>query len=674
MRKLSLLLLLLLLLPGAITTSPSASNFSSEPVRYAVVNRGKVVGTQTSHFGPDGERRFFFEYSVRGRGPRLVSRIVLGPDRIPLSLETTGHDPLKNRVDETFSLAGPKAEWKNRHENSERRLAERAFYVSMADVPEETALLAQALLASPKGRLPLLPAGQAEIERVGVLKVRAGSETRTVSQYAIIGLDFTPARVWLDEDQNFFASHDGKIGVVREGWEASLGLLIDAQERAAAERTARLARSLAHRPAKPLVIQHATLFDAETGATRPGATVVVSGERIVAVGPDDRVALPAEAEFINARGKMLLPGLWDMHAHLNAIDGPLNIAAGVTTVRDLGTDARKLARLAREFDSGAEVGPRVIRAGLIDGSGPYVGPVRVFAHDAAEARELVHDYARRGYEQIKIYSSVRPDFVPAIIEEAKSLGMRVGGHVPATLTLEEAVRMGYDEVQHINFLFFNFLTDIVKDARRPGAFTALAENAAGVDPASPDVQRLIRLLRERNVVMDPTLNVFEAMFTDRRGNVSHGFAPVADRLPPNVRRGVMARGLPVPEGMDGRYRDSFAAMLKMTAALHDAGVPIVAGSDALAGFPLQRELELLVQAGIPAPEVLRIATLRAARIMKHGDDLGSIAAGKMADMLLVDGDPTSNISDIRRVVIVLKGGVVYHSLEVYRALGVRPEA
>jgi len=135
---------------------------------------------------------------------------------------------------------------------------------------------------------------------------------------------------------------------------------------------------------------------------------------------------------------------------------------------------------------------------------------------------------------------------------------------------------------------------------------------------------------------------------------------------------MLAGGLPVPEGMDARYRQSFATMLKLVGAAHRAGVVVESGTDALAGFSLLRELELHVQAGIPAGEVLRAATLGAARIMKRDRDLGTIAPGRLADLAIVDGDPLKNIGDIRRVETTIKGGVVYRSDELYQALGIAP--
>jgi imidazolonepropionase-like amidohydrolase len=220
-------------------------------------------------------------------------------------------------------------------------------------------------------------------------------------------------------------------------------------------------------------------------------------------------------------------------------------------------------------------------------------------------------------------------------------------------------------------LFLNFLGDSL-DTRTPLRFTAVAQHGADLDFDSDSVQAFIRLLKDRGVVVDPTVAIFESMFTARPGMMGEGSARIADRLPPQVRRGYLSGGLPVPEGMDERYRASFRSMLTFVRTLHEAGVPIVAGTDALAGFTLHRELELYVEAGIPASEVLQLATWHAARITGRADELGSIAPGKLADLILVDGDPASDIGDIRRVELVLKGGVIYDPATIYRELGVRP--
>jgi imidazolonepropionase-like amidohydrolase len=203
-------------------------------------------------------------------------------------------------------------------------------------------------------------------------------------------------------------------------------------------------------------------------------------------------------------------------------------------------------------------------------------------------------------------------------------------------------------------------------------FTAVASDAATLDFTSPRVRSFIALLKDRKTVSDPTLGAFEDIFVARAGTVSPRLAAVADRLPSQVRRGLFGGGLPIPPGMDQRYRDSYAAMLRMVDELYKSGITIVAGTDGWPGFGLHRELELYVKAGIPTAQVLRMATFGAARVMRHDDERGSIAPGKLADVILVRGDPITNISDIRNVEIVIRDGVMYKTAEFYPALGIKP--
>ena len=645
-----------------------------EKISYKVLLVGNAAGTATTAAGPGGEQRFSFEFNDRGRGPKLETRMSLGADGAPIFIETQGNDYLKSPVTERFAVEKGVASWKNPSEKGDRKLESSAYYLSLNGVPQETGLLARAMLRAPARRLALLPDGEASIERVAEAKVRAGSDEQTVTLFAITGLGFAPEFVWLDRDGTYFASASTWLTTVREGWEGAVPKLLEAQEAAESVRAKALAKAASRRPGRPLVFRGANLFDAETTTSRKGMTVVVSGERIAAVGPDGAVPVPEGAEVIDAAGRTLLPGLWDMHVHVGDLDGPLNIASGVTSVRDLANDIDKLAALSRSWAEGSAVGPRVIAAGFIDGPGPYAGPTKVLVDTPEEARAAVARYASLGYPQIKVYSSLRPELVPVIIAAAHERGMRVSGHVPAFMTADQFVRLGADEIQHANFLFLNFWGDTVKDTRTPLRFTAVAQNAAELDLDSERVRAFLRLLKEHGTVSDPTVAIFEEMFVGRPGTISPGYAAIADRLPVQVRRGLLTGGLPVPEGSDQRYRDSFRAILGMVRRLESEGIPIVAGTDSLAGFTLDRELELYVEAGIPAPRVLQIATLGAARVMKRDAELGSIVPGKKADLVLVDGDPSARISDVRRVVTVVKDGVVYDPEAIFRALGIRPAA
>ena len=360
-----------------------------------------------------------------------------------------------------------------------------------------------------------------------------------------------------------------------------------------------------------------------------------------------------------------------MHAHVGENDGLLNLAAGVTTVRDLANDTDSLLARRKRIEQGREIGTRIVLAGVIDSPGPYQAPTKVLVSTEQEARAAVDNYVRLGYVQIKIYSSVKPDLVPAIIDEAHKHGLRVSGHIPAEMTADQCVELGYDEIQHANFLMLNFMPD-VKNTNTPSRFTEVAKRGADLDLNSAQVQAFVRLLEEHHTALDPTLSVLEELLAGPAGKVPRGFLPVARRLPPQVQRGLMASALTPPAGLEGRYRQSFEKMMELVGLMYQAGIPIEDGTDSMAGFALHRELELHVQAGIPASKVLQSATLGAAGIMKLDHDLGSVTPGKLADLTLVDGDPVGNISNVRRTALVVKDGIVYKPEELYAALGVMP--
>ena len=657
--------------PASLVTVPP--EVPADARRLTILLAGNKAGLVALWTTPDGARHSFMSFNDRGRGPAIMTRIVVDRDGIPTEIDATGNDYIKRAVHERFRLADGKASWSNKSEKGEKAVSGPAFYVPIDAVL--TGEMERALLAAPGGRLPLLPEGEAKIERVLDRPVEVGGKKRTATLYEIVGLAFTADPVWLLDDKTVFATGSDWFAVLPEGAERAWPALLEAQKARAAKRGEELAAKLRKKPAKPLLIQHARLFDSEAAMIKDGMSVRIEGGKIAAVGPDGDASLGAASstDVLDASGKTLLPGLWDMHVHLGEWDdGILHLAAGVTTVRDLANDIDHLRDLRTKFDAGTLAGPRVIMAGFIDGRGPYQGPTKIFADTPEEARADVAKYKSLGYEQIKIYSSVKPEIVPVIAAEAHRNGMRVSGHVPAFMTMLQAVEAGYDEVQHANFWFLNFLFDTVKDTRTPARFTEVAAHAADLDLGSERVRGFVHVLQEHQTVLDPTVSVFEDMFVARDGKFAPTMEPVAHRLPPQIRRNFLAVGLPVPDGMDQKYRDSFQTMLRMLRRLHDAGLPIVAGTDDLPGFTLHRELVNYAAAGIPAARVLQLATIVPARVMKRDKTSGSIAPGKAADLILVDGDPTARITDIRRVVTVIKDGTVYDAAALYAALGVKP--
>jgi Amidohydrolase family len=662
--------LLILALVVAAVPAP-AQPAPGDTVRYVAVSAGRETGQEIVWRDADGTIHSRMEYNDRGRGPAIHTRMRIDERGFPVLIEAEGVNYYKAPVRERYELRDGRAVWENSADRGERAVTGPAWYASF-DASVESGLLPRALLAQPDRSLPLLPEGRVRIEPGPELRVSANGQTKTVRQYALVGFGFQPFYLWLDEDRQFFAAGGDWLAFVLEGWQGVLPELFRADQDAQTAWGAEMGRTLAHRPEGPVVFRNANLFDAETGRSRPGTTVVVVGNRIQAVGPDGGVAVPAGAQVIDAAGKALLPGLFDMHVHMGLVDGPLHLAAGVTSVRDLANDTTVFPQVAAEWNAGTKVGPRVVvMAGFIDGSGPYAGPTGLRADTPEQARQIVGWYADHGYTHIKVYSSLKPELVPVIAEEAHRRGMRLSGHIPEGMRAADAVRAGFDEIQHTNMLFLNFLSDTL-DTRTPQRFTGPAQEALYLDLDSDEVQAFIALLRERGTVVDPTLNAFENLFTARQGELDPVLAPIASRLPAQVQRGLRGGGLPLPEGMDQRYRDSFRAFLDMTARLHRAGVPIVPGTDALPGFAYHRELELYEFAGIPANEVLQIATIGSARVAGREADLGSIAPGKLADLVLIDGDPAARISHIRNVELVMKDGVFYRPDELNRAIGVQP--
>jgi imidazolonepropionase-like amidohydrolase len=625
---------------------------------------------------PDGTIHEFFQFNDRGRGPKIYTTYRLDSHGLIVFEESKGVDYMKSPVEERFSLVGGEAVWKNTAGNEKQSNASGRFFISLNGGPESQAILARALLSPESaGILPVLPSGQAAIRKLQSVPVEASGQKITATLYQISGLGFTPGYLWLDDDRQFFAVTYGWSSVVRHGFESSVSQLRESQRQAEIVRASELAKALSHKPSGDLVIRNVTLFDSLTGKRLPNQRVTVQGERIASVEPDDQRPTAVGSQAIDGRGKMLLPGLWDMHAHMVRTYAFLDMAAGVTTVRDLANSIEELGKLRQQIQEGTQIGPRVVPAGFIDGPGPFEGPVKVLAATPEEARQQVDRYADLGYVQIKIYSSVKPELVPIIAEEAHKRGLRVSGHVPSGMIAEQFVRDGADEIQHMNFIFLNFMPD-VKETRTPARFIEPGKRGGGLDLNSQPVNSFIAFLKQHHTVIDPTMAIWEATYLDRPGQPSRTDAAIFDRLPVQEQRNsrTAAEALDASDpATDKQYRAACANMVRMLKKLYDSGIQIVAGTDESNGYALDRELEIYGEAGIPAHEVLRIATIEAAQVMHLDKDFGSVTAGKYADMILVSGDPIKQLSDIRHVDTVIKNGVVYKPAELYPAFGIRPE-
>jgi imidazolonepropionase-like amidohydrolase len=643
-------------------------------IKRVVISLGRASGTSIATTAADGSITTVFDMLENGRGPHAEAHITLASDGTIASLEASGHHTFGATFHMTFARTGDRASWKAAEETGERDVHGSAFYLPVAAIPEIEGWMVQAALRN-GGSIALLPGGTARVEKTGEVTVTAKGATRTLSGYAITGVDLLPAQTWMNPDGTWFGDVSEWFSVIPEGWEAVIEPLVTKQRDMLRARDARLAAEHAHKPPPAgLAYTHARVLDVERGRWLSDHTVVVVGDSITAVGPSKTTRVPAGAEVVDLAGKALLPGMVDMHAHLGDADGILDIASGVTTARDVGNDPDKLDDYQRRYDDGSAIGPHVLRFGFIEGRNEKAASSKVTAETPDEARAAVKFFVDRHYDGIKIYNSVRPELVPIIAAAAHQAGVQVTGHIPVHMLASEAVRAGYDGIEHINMLFLNFFATHDTDTRDTTRFTLVGDRAADFDLKSPAVRDFVQLLISHRTVIDPTVGAFEDLLVGEQGKVIPGLEATAARLPVQVQRGFLIGGLPLDGDKRARYRASFDKLLAMTKQLYDARARIVVGTDALAGLMFHRELALYARAGIPNAAILRMATLDPARYLGHDKKLGTIASGKIADLVVVDGDPLAHIEDAGHTISTMRAGIVFPTAPLWAAVGVEPYA
>ncbi len=618
-----------------------------------------------------------FSYRDNGRGPDQKEWFSWAADGAWASYRTEGVSTYGARIEERFERAEDgRAQWRSRVDAGESASAPRAaMYLPIEASPAWAAQLARGLLSHSGSQpaLPALPSGSLSIERVQQLKAGA----LDVGLYAISGLDLMPSYIWLREGSGalFAQVSPGAGGTVLTGFEAEIEHLETAQKLALNAHLEALAKRLAHPLPGLSVIQNVRWFDAPAARLRGPSDVFIFEGRIAAIQPPASLAQLATlgvAQRIDGSGRTLMPGMVDMHAHIQPTALLLDLAAGVTAVRDVGNSNALIAELRGRIARGEVLGPRIAANGFIEGKSPFASQADFVPDTLPDALAAIDWYAAHGYRQLKLYNSIRPDWVKPMTAHAGALGLRVGGHVPAFMTATQAVRGGYRELHHINQVTLNFLVSKRDDTRTLLRFTLVGERAGEIKLNDARTRDFIALLKRTGTVVDPTAVAFEAMYLQRQGEMNPSYSAIAPNLPAGMQRGLRAAEFDIDDAKARRYTASWKVMLELTRRMHAAGIPLVAGTDATPGFAMQRELELYAQAGIPVPEVLRIATWNGAKHSDRAHEIGSIERGKLADVFLVDGDPTRRLADIRRVALVIQGGVAFAPDQLYPAMGIKP--
>jgi Amidohydrolase family len=647
----------------------------AETIKYlALVDGGKQAGQQEVVKGDDGTTRVDFIFKDNGRGPELKEEYTLAADGTFLTYSVKGSSTFGAPVDESFSIEGGIARWKSTSDAGEQPAVAGAAYSPLGGTPQSFSVALSALAKRADGKLPLIPSGTLTMRKVADADVRKGEETRKVQLMMLTGVGFTPSFVWATADAEprmFAVIFPGFLQLIEDGWQANAEALEDIQRTSETAALLDMQKRLAKPLAGTTLIRNARIFDSEAATLGPASDLLLRNGRIVSISDAGQEQSPGQ-QVIDAGGRVLLPGLYDMHGHIDQWQGGLHLAAGVTTVRDMGNDNATLQRLMASERAGKLMSPSVVPAGFIEGESPMSARNGFVIKDLTGAKKAIDWYAKNGYPQIKIYNSFPKEILRETIAYAHSLDIRVSGHIPVFLRAQDAVDAGYDEIQHINQVLLNFLVDEKTDTRTLERFYLPAKRIADLDFNSKPVQDFIATLAKNEVAVDPTVTTFD-FIRQRAGEMSSAFGMIADHMPPDVQRGLRVAEFDIPDDETAaRYNKSYDKMVDFVGRMYKAGVPILAGTDGLAGFTLQRELELYVKAGMTPSQALQIATWNGAKYSRTMQDRGSISIGKRADLILVDGEPTQNISDIRKVALVVKNGTAYSPSEIYEALGIKP--
>ena len=679
------LLIFFVVFASPLWTAPSSSAAQTAGgTDSSIVEQGKftlhkfeqAIGQETYEIRRDGDSlavKMDFKFTDRGSPVPLAAAFRGAADLTPQAFEIKGRTARPVTIDEAVAIEGSTVHLRTRDKQSEAALPTGAFFTITGYAPTTMQMLMVRYWAShgSPAQLATLPTGMVKIEPRGTDTIRVGAKEEKLDRYTIEGLIWGRETLWFDANRNLVAAvtTDAEFDhfeAIRDGYESALGDFVGRAGADGMTALAEISKGLPGSHASTLAIVGATLIDGTGAAPIPDSAVVIHNGRITAVGPRSKVKIPHDANVIQADGKTILPGLWDMHAHFEQVEwGPIYLAAGVTTVRDCGNEFEFITAVRDAIAKGRGLGPRLLLAGVVDGTGPLaLGVERVDSPD--QARMWVDRYHAAGFQQMKIYSSVKLENLKAVADEAHHLDMTVTGHVPEGLNAYQVIEAGQDQINHIQYI-----ENIMRPALPASATRAERRNAAAnIDIHSPEAQKALAFLKEHHTVVDPTMALFE-LFTATTAKPPASFEPGINKIPTELAE--QLTDVEPPNENSALGEKVFQKEIEIVGALHRAGIPIVAGTDqSVPGYSLHREMEIYVQAGFTPMEAIQAATIVPARAMGIERETGTVKKGKRGDLILINGDPLADIHNTRNVEYVITNGTMYHTAELWQSVGFKP--
>ena len=644
---------------------------AAETITYRVLVGGSDTGHLVVSHGDD-QLAIDFDFKQNGRGPTIAEEMTLDTRGYPTNWTITGRTSFGNLVDEYFRVEDGTARWQDTTGTGEAGIdGESLFYVDQNGSAYSLGLLARALLNEPDGRMSVFPSGEASIHTRSTMPIDGAAGRLEVTAYEILGLSLNPELVFLDQSGQFFGIASPRFSIIREGYEAADEALRHYSEELSTERFVEIQAQAAHKYTAPVRIRNVRVFDPEALSLTEFKDVVIYGNRIASVQEANSPSTDGEV-LIDGDGGTLIPGMYEMHGHIGQGNALLNIAAGVTSVRDMGNENDVLESLVGRINSGEIAGPRITRSCFIEGKSDFSAATGETVATLEEALDMVRWCGARDFYQVKFYNSMRGEWAEQLVDEAHSLGMRVAGHVPAFSSANDMIDAGFDEITHANQLMLGWVLSDGEDTRTLFRFTAMKRFPA-MDLDGEDVQFTIGQMSRRDVAHDPTIAIHEHGLTMSNGEIAPMARNIIDHLPTNEQRSYKSAmfGADTPEER-AEYVAAFDVILETMRRLNEEGVLLLPGTDLGGSFAYHRELELFEKIGLTPAEVLRRATYDMAAYLGQVEDLGSIEKGKYADFFLVPGDPTEDLLQLKHISMVVSDGVVYFPSEIYPSFGIRP--
>ncbi len=640
-----------------------AANINNE--LFSVLISGVKVGQLEVNIS-DKALNVDYSYMENGRGPHIKETIILNEKGFPIQWKISGNIRSGNSINEHFKLQDNQASWTDATGKNTTTLSHPSFYIPQSASPYSWAIAARALLTESGLSLPALPGGQLQLKELETLKF----DNLFLKSYALSGADLNPQYLVLDDAQNLFAYFSPGVVIIRAGFENQEGSMRKLAEKYLAERSEKLQGQFAHKYGGLIRIRNVRIFDPKTQSLTGLSSVLVSDEKIKSIDAPDIKAGIKETE-IDGQGGTLISGLYEMHAHMNDNSALRKIAAGITSVRDMGNNNEVLENLIQKIETGVVAGPRITRMGLIEGKSPFSFNAGIIVENEQQAIEAVESYAEKGFEGIKLYNSMNGKWAPAIVEKAKELNMPVAGHVPAFSNANDMLRAGFDEMTHINQVMLGWVLQPDEDTRTLLRLTAL-KRLPDLDLNSEPVKETLDLMVKNKVAIDPTLTTFESLMLSRDGEIRPGTIDYMENMPAYVQRYVkVGRANIENEEDDKAYRLAFDKIIATLKMMKERGILIVPGTDMNLGLQLHRELELFQLLGYTPAEILKLGTYDMAEYLGH-KDRGLIEPGMLADFFLIPGNPIQDLKAIKTISMVSRGGVIYFPSEIYPEIGIKP--